>query len=169
MLLRASAGLIFLFSIAAYGDSAAGVTWTRPPAWSAQPERPMRAATYTVPAAAGDREDGECGVFFFGPGQGGGVDDNIKRWLAQFEGAANAVPKRATVAGFKVTTIETSGTYTGGGGPMMQSKSSKPGYRLVGAIVEAPQGNVFFKLTGPAKSVQAAQPAFDKMLQSLRK
>jgi hypothetical protein len=39
----------------------------------------------------------------------------------------------------------------------------------VGAIVEAPEGNVFFKLTGPAKTVQAARPAFDKMLQSVRK
>jgi hypothetical protein len=51
----------------------------------------------------------------------------------------------------------------------MKAGTPKPGYRLIGAIVEAPEGMVFFKLTGPAKTVQAAKPAFDKMLQSISK
>ena len=54
--------------------------------WRAQPERPMRAATYTVAAAPGDREPGECAVFFFGRGQGGSVQDNIDRWRSQIQG-----------------------------------------------------------------------------------
>jgi hypothetical protein len=52
---------------------------------------------------------------------------------------------------------------------MATAKSRKPGYRIAGAIVEAPQGSVFFKLTGPAATVQAAKPAFDKMLQSVKR
>ena len=129
----------------------------------------MRAATYVVPAAAGDAEAGECAVFYFGPGQGGGVDENIKRWIGQFEGGpAASKPAQTTIAGMKVTTIEHSGTYMAGG-PMTQARTPKPGYRLIGAIVEAPEGAVFFKLTGPAKTVQAAKAAFDKMLQSMTK
>jgi hypothetical protein len=129
----------------------------------------MRAATYVVPAAAGDSEDGECAVFYFGQGQGGDVDANIKRWNGQFEGGAAAPkPAQTTINGLKVTTIEHSGTYLAGG-PMMKAATKKPGYRMAGAIVEAPQGNVFFKLTGPAKTVQAAKPAFDKMMQSVKR
>ena len=44
----------------------------------------MRAASYTIPPAAGDSEGGECVVYYFGSGQGGGVEANIKRWIGQF-------------------------------------------------------------------------------------
>jgi hypothetical protein len=164
----------FLLSLvlvaAAHAQSAGGISWTAPPAWKAQPDRPMRAATYVVPAAPGGQEDGECAVFYFGAGQGGGVDANIERWIKQFEDGppTPAKPRPLTVAGLKVTTIEHSGTYLAGG-PMMKGAAKKPGYQLVGAIVEAPEGNVFFKLTGPAKTVQAARGAFDKMIHSVRK
>ena len=55
---------------AATGGTAAGVKWTVPAAWTEQAARPMRVATYTVPPAKGG-EAGECGVFYFGNGQGG--------------------------------------------------------------------------------------------------
>jgi hypothetical protein len=130
----------------------------------------MRAATYVAPAAARDKEPGECAVFYFGAGQGGGVDANIQRWLGQFEDgpATPARPKQQTIGGLRVTTVEHSGTYLAGA-PMAQAKTRKPGYRLIGAIVEAPQGSVFFKFTGPVKTVEAGRAAFDKMLQSLRR
>jgi hypothetical protein len=156
-------------SLVVQAESAAGISWTAPPAWKSQGERPMRAATYSVPAAPGDSEAGECAVFYFGPGQGGGVDANIQRWLGQFKDApANLQPKTKTVNGFKVTTIEHSGTYMSGA-PMAPVKTPKPGYRLIGSIVEAPGGNVFFKLTGPAKTVAAAQPLFEKMVAGVKK
>ena len=128
----------------------------------------MRVATYAVPAAKGS-EAGECAVFFFGSGQGGGVEDNVARWGKQFEGTP--VPKRTTadVAGMHVTRAEVAGTYLAPGGPMMQSTGKKTGYRLLGAIIEAPGGNVFFKLTGPAATVAAARADFDLLVSSLRK
>jgi hypothetical protein len=51
----------------------------------------------------------------------------------------------------------------------MQSTGKRPGYRLLGAIVEAPQGNVFFKLTGPLATVGAAEPELDALVASIRK
>ncbi len=130
----------------------------------------MRAATYEVPAAAGDSEAAECAVFYFGPGQGGGVQANVDRWLGQFQEKPATPPqaKKQTVAGFAVTTVEHGGTFLAGG-PMQPNKAAKPGYQLVGVIVEAPEGNVFFKLTGPAKTVKAARLSFDKMIGSLKK
>jgi len=152
-------------------ESAGGIQWTAPANWKAQPERPMRAATYAVPAAAGDKESGECAVFYFGPGQGGDVNANVSRWLNQFEPNKPQAgqPKQRTINGLKVTTIDHSGTYKASGGPMMQVTATKPDYRLLGAIVEAPQGNVFFKFTGPAGTVAAQSGAFEKLLQSIKK
>ncbi len=74
-----------------------------------------------------------------------------------------------TVAGLRVTRAQVGGTYLAPGGPMMQSTGKRPGYRLLGAIAEGPEGNVFFKLTGPAATVAAAEPAFDALVVSLHK
>lgn len=154
---------------AARAESAGGLQWTAPTAWKSQPQRPMRAATYAVPAAAGDKEDGEVAVFYFGPGQGGGVEANLQRWVAQFETTAKPQTAKKTMNGLPVTTIDLPGTYLASAGPMSPTKTSKPGYRLLGAIVEGPQGGVFFKFTGPAKTVAAGQAAFDKMLGGIRR
>lgn len=155
-------------------DSVAGVRWTAPAGWKNQGSRPMRAATYAVPAVSGDSEPSECVAYYFGQGQGGSVEANILRWKGQFLGpdgkvAANSKTAEKTVHGFKITTIEAAGEYTGMGGPMAASQSRKPGYRLLGAIVEAPEGSVFFKFTGPAKTVEANRAAFEKMIATLTK
>jgi hypothetical protein len=110
-------------------------------------------------------------VNYFGPGQGGAVDANVERWRAQVLGT-NGKPAVAkvttrTVRGVKVTVVDASGTYTGMGGPMAAGKPVS-GYRLLGAIAEGKGGNVFFKLTGPAKTIGQQQAAFDQMLASIQ-
>jgi hypothetical protein len=52
---------------------------------------------------------------------------------------------------------------------MMGPSTPKPGYRLLGAIVAGPGGNVFFKLTGPEKTVSSAENSFRKLLDGLKK
>lgn len=135
----------------------------------------MRAATYVIPAARGEKEQGECGVFYFGPGQGGSVQANVTRWVSQFEQPGGKSSEQAaqirheTISGLRVTTIDVSGTYLFSPTPMSPNKIPKPGQRLLGAIVEAPEGLVFFKFTGPSKTVAANAGAFQGMLRSLRK
>lgn len=159
----------------ALADAGGGLRWSAPTTWTAEPgSRPMRAATYAVPAAAGDQEPGECVAYYFGQGQGGSVEANVTRWAGQFQDASGhpmKTPdvKHKTVHGLPVTTMDLSGTYAGMGGPMAKSKTTKPGYRLLGAIVEGPQGSVFFKFTAPAKTVAANQKAFDLMIASVAK
>ena len=82
----------FISSLAKGGGAAsvAGIRWSIPNGWNEQPPRQMRVATYAVPAASGDAEGGECAVFYFGNDQGGGVEANIDRWVAQFEESATA-------------------------------------------------------------------------------
>ena len=147
------AAAALLYASSALADSAGSLSWTAPTAWKVDAPRPMRAATYKLPAAKGDAEEGECAVFYFGQGQGGSVEMNVQRWVGQFEGARPPTQKKEKVARFDVTTLELEGTYLGGGGPM-GPKTSKPGYKLLGAIAEGPEGPVFFKLTGPAKTVE---------------
>ena len=149
-------------------SSAGGIVWTVPTRWTAGQGGAMRVATYAVPSARG-AEAGECAVFFFGPGQGGGIEDNVARWGKQFEGAPKPATRTTRQAGLTVTRAEVAGTYLAPGGPMMQSTGTKTSWRLLGAIVEAPGGNVFFKLTGPAATVAGAQAEFDALVASARR
>jgi hypothetical protein len=160
------AAAIALASLPALADSAGGLSWTAPAGWTSGGPRPMRAATYAVPAVKGDPEPAECAVFYFGEGQGGSVDDNLKRWAGQFEAAKPAATRKETVHGRVVTRIELDGTYLSGG--MSGPKVPKPGFKLLGAIVEGSQGNVFFKLTGPAKTVEAARKDFEALVQGVK-
>lgn len=151
----------------ALAESAGGIKWTAPKGWKAQAERPMRAATYSVPAAPGDSEDGECAAFYFGAGQGGGVQANIDRWIGQFQNPSKPEIRKQTFNGVPVTIIDLTGTYLASASPMATTKTPKVGFRLLGAIAEGSEGAVFFKFTGPAKTVAAGQAAFDAMLKSV--
>lgn len=148
------------------------IKWTAPSHWEAKPASGMRAATYIIPAAAGDPEGGECAVFV---NIGGGTQANIDRWIGQFHqpdgspSAAKAKQGKETINGLSVTTVDVTGTFSGGGMAMGQPSAPKPGYRMLGAIVEDPSGVVFFKLTGPAKTIAAAQNDFKTMLKSVKK
>jgi hypothetical protein len=166
---------LFVLSVSSVGllaESAGGVRWTAPDGWKNEGAQPMRAATYKIAPAPGDLVGAECGVYFFGAGQGGSVDANIERWKAQFQGpdGKSAPAKVATrkAGALNLTTIETAGTYSGMGGPMAPSNGRVPGYRLLGAIVEGPGGNMFVKLTGPAKTIAANQQKFEQLLASFQ-
>jgi hypothetical protein len=160
------------FSQLLSADSAGGLRWTMPAGWTAEAARPVRAATYTIAPAPGDKDGAECGVFFFGAGQGGSVEDNIERWRSQIQGpdgkpAPAKIDKRAA-GGLNITIVDSSGAYTGMGGPMGSARAV-PGYRLLGAVVQGPRGNnVFVKFTGPAKTIAANQSKFQQMLDSFQ-
>ena len=172
-MLRRTVVIVLAAALGCAADSGAGLRWNPPANWKGEAQRPMRLATYTIAHAAADTENGECGVYYFGPGQGGSVEANLDRWIGQFlqsDGKASksaAKVENRTLHGLKITTVDVSGAYTGMGGPMAQPGAPARGYRLLGAIVEGPQGSVFFKFTGPAKTVAQNQSAFAKMLDSL--
>lgn len=154
---------------AAAAASSPNLAWHAPSRWvQAAPKSRMRVASYTIPKAKGDAEDGELAVFYFGPNDGGGVEANMKRWIDQFSGVEPTAIDRSerSVAGLKQHHIEIAeGTFSSGmpGGPTQP----KPGFALLGAIVESPSGSYFFKLTGPKSTVQAARPEFRQMLDSV--
>jgi hypothetical protein len=168
-MLRAVAACSTLFGAALLlvAASGAGVRWKVPANWKSEAQRPMRLDTYTVAPGA------ECGVYYFGAGQGGSVEANVDRWVGQFLQADGKASKSAakimkrSVHELPVTTVDISGAYTGMGGPAVQAGPAVAGYRLLGAIVEGPQGSIFFKFVGPAKTIAQNRTAFDEMIASL--
>src|ERR1700687_4689466 len=163
---KTAVGLLALGFVAsplcAAEGSAGGLRWAVPPSWQVAAPRPMRAPPYTLPAAPGS-EAGECGVFYFGKGQGGSVEENLERWAKQFESPAAPKKSERTVHGLRVHRMDMSGTYLAPGGPMMQSQGKKAGWRLMGAIVEAPDGLVFFKCVGPGITMKKSEKEFDEL------
>ena len=141
--------------------------WTRVPATSE-----MRAAQYRIPRAPGDSEDGELVLFFFGKGKGGSVEDNLERWYGQFEQPDHRPSREAAqvtkkmVNALQVTVVDLRGAYA----PVMPSGRTlehKAGSRLLAAIVEAPDGPWFFKVTGPAATIDRAKGGFEELVASL--
>ena len=158
----------------------AALTYTAPAGWHARPPASsMRVAEFVIPGTQrepktqGDTEDAELIVYFFGAGGGGTADANIDRWVGQVQqpdgspSASKARRAERTVHGLKVTTVDVSGTYTAEMSPGSSDHYNKPAYRVCAAVVETPGGNYYIKLTGPAKTVAAAQADYDKFLASL--
>jgi hypothetical protein len=160
--------MLLALLLLAQSTQAGGLTWKPPNEWTADPNASsMRVATYRVPSAPGDSERAELAVFFFGKEGGGTASANVDRWLRQFTPEPGTQPSSRSeeVNGIRVTRVSTEGTYASGmpGGPT----TPKQKFALLGAIAEGPGGNVFFKLTGPRKTVRAASAQFDAMIRSL--
>jgi hypothetical protein len=156
----------------------AGLAFTAPAAWRTRPaSSTMRVAELVVPKVAGDPEDAELIVYFFGSFFGrlaGGVDANVDRWIGQMQqpdGSSSKDKARReakTINGLKVTTVDLSGTYVAEVRPGATERHNKPNFRLRAAVIETPGGPYYIKMTGPAKTMAAADADFSKFLGTLR-
>jgi hypothetical protein len=148
------------------------ITWVDPPGLKrVPPKSAMRKASYDVPHVDPDKEDGDLAVFYFGPGQGGSIAANMDRWVKQFSDVNPSDVKRADrdANGLHQHMVEVQrGTFDAGSMSMAGDATPKKDYALEGAIVEGPSGAYFFKMTGPAKTIAAARPAFLQLLDSVR-
>jgi len=147
--------------------SVGGFTFTRPAGWeSVTPSSPMRKAELKIVDAA-TKGKAEVVFFHFGPGPAGGKKANIDRWFGQFEEGRDKIGAKVedvTLGKHAVAFVEAQGTYKSGmpGGP----QTPMTGYALMGAIIEAEQGNVFIKMTGPQALVKSATADFKKMVEN---
>jgi hypothetical protein len=142
-------------------------TFTRPASWEWVPvNSAMRKAQLKVVDAA-TKGEAEVVFFHFGPGNAGGAQANVERWFRQFEEPKEKIGAKSeevTVGKHKVTYVHAEGTYKSGmpGGP----QTPMPNYALVGAIIEAGEGDVFVKMTGPKALAKSATADFRKMVES---
>jgi len=146
-----------------------GLEWKVPAGWTDQGARNLRLATYIV-AGQGSAARAECAVYYFGPGQGGPTDSNLDRWIGEFENPGPPERTRLTINGIAVARVRVKGGYLAHSGSMGGAmETALPDHELLGAIVEGPQGSLFFKLVGPAKTVDPVVADFDRMIASIRK
>ena len=138
-------------------------SWVKEP-----PANSMRMLQARVP---GDAGDGQLAVFYFGPGGGGGVEQNIERWLGQVQPAEGSQPTRDTFQSGDLTihTVEAKGTITPSRMSMTaEAPQPEPNSMLLGAVVEGPGGPWFIKLTGPEATLEAQHEAFMDMVKNLK-
>ena len=142
----------------------AGLKFIPPTSWNDLGPSGMRKGDYAFGPVAGDSDSATVTIFYFGPNMGGSIESNIDRWIGQISPAEDgSEPARESmeVDGMPVHIVRTAGSYSASmGGPMSGNSVEKPDYKLVGVVVEAPEGNVFFKLTGPEASADAMDDLF---------
>ncbi len=103
---------------------------------------------------------------------GGSVKANLDRWVGQFKETEGdgAKQEKLEAGGMPATLLDVSGTYLESSGGPFGPKTPRPGYRMLGAIVETgDSGNYFFKLVGPQETLEPQAKAFKKMVESVRK
>ena len=154
-------------------QSLKGISVAVPDDWVTVPPSGMRLAEYTLPDDDGTA-DASLTVFYFGPDRGGSVEANIERWYGQFSqpdgGSTEARSRRweAKVGEMSVSHVDITGNFSGGMAPMAGAGSAQEGFRMLGSIVMAPSGPYFFKLVGPATTVQTWSQSYDGFIAGIQ-
>jgi len=153
-----------------------GLKSRTPASWKAQkPSSKLRTYQFALPHADGDGKDAELVVFYFGPGSGGGVDENIKRWKGQFQPAEGkkiddvSKVEKFKVGNVQVTYLDVQGTFLfkPPADPKAQGKPL-PEYRRFGVIFASENGPYFITVTGPARTMAQHKKDFDNWLKAFK-
>ena len=153
-----------------------GLKSAAPAAWKkeepSEQQRQFRRYQFRIPKEAGDEEDAQLIVFYFGTGGGGDANSNLKRWKDMFKAPAG---EKAKVETFKVGTVDVTeadiqGTYLSRFPPFDPNAkvTEKPDYRMVGVIFASPKGPYYMRLVGPAKTVEKHKKEFDDWLKNFK-
>ncbi|MFO0910232.1 MAG: hypothetical protein U0794_18130 [Isosphaeraceae bacterium] len=151
---------------------AGGLKFEAPATWkSTPPQSQMRRAQLKIEPVKGDEDPAELIVFAF-PGGAGTVDANVERWQRQFRDKEGNPPRAEVkvVKGKNVesTRVEIAGHYFPSNFPGQPKQPDRENYRLLGAIVLTDDTGYFLRLVGPEKTITAAKPAFDKLMESFK-
>jgi|SRR3984957_934685 len=158
-----------------YGPSfpVGNLEFTIPSKWRIEPvESPARGGQWRVPPLHGEGEGGEVVVFYFGPEVGGTWKENIEAWIGTMFNAeghpAAAEVKHHTTGGLKISQLVVFGTYNQVVSLPGVPPVPKSNYGLLGAVIENPQGNIYWRFTGPEPLITANLPLFNKVIDSVR-
>ena len=143
-----------------------GLQLTAPKTWTRKPPRSQFIqAEFSLPRAEGDAQDGRLTV----SQAGGTVKENVERWRKQFgDKPEKESQEKLEVAGLTVTLVDYSGAYQDQPGPFAPAVE-RPGYRMLGAIIEAGGQLYFVKAYGPAKTMAPRADEFRQFIRSLHR
>jgi hypothetical protein len=158
-----------------YGPSfpVGDLEFTIPSKWRIEKvESPARGGQWRVPPLHGEGEGGEVVVFYFGPGIGGTAEENIEAWIGTMFNAeghpAAAERKHHKTGGFTISQVVIFGTYNQVVSLPGVPPVPKSNYGLLGAVIENPQGTIYWRFTGPEALITATLPLFNKVIDSVR-
>jgi hypothetical protein len=139
----------------------------KPPApWKvSETPRPMSQGGLILPGKDGG-PDLEASFYHFGPGQGGSLQDNIKRYQGMFQADPPAKVEREEIdfGKRKATLVVITGVYTGSA--FRPEPTPKPDHTLIAAVLPSERGDVYVRMVGPSASMLAAKPELKKVLAS---
>jgi hypothetical protein len=151
---------------------APGLGYDVPDGWeTAQASSRMRLAQWTLPGD-GD-EAAEVVIFFFGPGQGGGVEANLARWFSQFEQPDGSSTKdqasvtKREVNGLRLTIADMRGTYIASVRPGATERHHRPEHRMIAAVIDGDGGPWYLRVLGPEATVAKWETSVEAFLSSL--
>jgi hypothetical protein len=152
-----------------------GLSSRAPAEWKEVPSTSqMRYKQFTVPKVGDDKADAELIIFYFGPGGGGGVAENIKRWKGMFQPPAGkqiddvAKVEEVKVGNVKATVLDDQGTYLFKAKPIDPQAEPRPNHRMIAVVFESPKGPYFIRLVGPEKTVTHHKKSFDEWLKNFK-
>jgi hypothetical protein len=161
--------------VSLYGPSfpVGDLKFTIPSRWKiGMVESPALGGQWRVPPLHGEGEGGEVVVFYFGPGVGGTAEDNIAAWIGTMFTAeghpAAALRKHHTTGGHQISQVVIFGTYNQVVSLPGVPPVPKSNYGLLGAVIENPQGNIYWRFTGPEPLITANLPLFNKVIDSVQ-
>jgi hypothetical protein len=140
---------------------------TAPKGWKRErPRSRIVEHEFSVPGEKEGEDPGRLTIM----AAGGSLEANLERWLGQFADRKEerVEPEKIEVARQKVYLVDISGTFRDQRGPFSPAVE-RPNYRMLGAILETKDhGNLFLKLTGPAKTIEFQAKAFREFVESLK-
>lgn len=169
------AAILFAAPIGSMPASTRGIAFDMPSGWvPSMPSSSMRVAEFALPKAEGDAEDASLVVYYF-QGSGGSVQANLDRWIGQIaqpDGSSSAdkaaTRKLTSRTGLAITVVDVAGTYVAEVTPGSTERFDKPGFRLLAAYIDTPDGPYFVKLVGPQATIARWSESVDGFLRSMR-
>ena len=152
----------------------ASLTYDKPSDWAlAESNNQAVVARFIVPRVEGDSEDAECVLLSFTEEEISG-EEKLEQWNKQMlqpddrPSEELATTTSYDLQGMKVTIIDVPGIYSPTVHPNSKMRYYKRGFRLKAAVIESSERLIFFKLTGPDRTVTHWNTAFSQLLDSIR-
>lgn len=135
-----------------------GIRFNVPAAWVEQPASEFYEAKYVIPA-----EQGEMTLTM--TTMGGGIEQNLARWVGQFQREAGDKPRRETllVGGTRSQWLDVRGTFRSRVG---NNPGPHRGWRLLGVAIPMQPRDFLIKLIGPRPAIAAFQEEFRQFVRS---
>jgi hypothetical protein len=155
--------------------SIGGLTFVPATQWQVLEATGEKKAFYSYGPLVPDSLRAEMSVYYFGR-DAGDWEDRMERWINQISFPGDRDPHGAAIRHDRVVgdmnahVLSIFGAYTPPteGFDKEEVALTRPQHRINAVVVEAPQGYVYFKLTGPEYTARIMIEAFMNMIYSLQ-